>query len=139
MFLINHQNYKPDIIVHLRPTYPFRNTDDISNMINILKSSSDLDSIRSVSIATSSPYKMWTVDKIGLLKPLIKVDGEFYNKPRQLLPKVFLQNGSIDVTRFDTIFTQKSMTGKNIKAYIMDENFDIDSAEDYERAKKKQL
>jgi CMP-N,N'-diacetyllegionaminic acid synthase len=123
--------YYPDIIVHLRPTTPFRKPEDISAMIKLLVQNKEWDSVRSVVRAPESPYKMWTIENGELITvaklPHIK---EPFNSPRQILPQVFLQNASIDVTRYDTIMQLRSMTGNRIGAYLMDEFIDIDEPRD---------
>jgi N-acylneuraminate cytidylyltransferase len=51
-----HENYVPDLVVHLRPTHPIRNVADIVNMIEIISKKIDADSIRSVVKASETPY-----------------------------------------------------------------------------------
>ena len=54
--------------------------------------------------------------------------------PRQKLPKAYYQNACIDVIRADVIREQHSMSGKKIVGYEMDENFDIDTEEEFQKA-----
>ena len=131
-YLSTKENYIPDIVVHLRPTYPKRNVQDLDAMINLLIENSNWDSIRSVSEANETPYKMWKIDN-GVLIPVIEQFQiiEAYNQPRQILPKVYSQNACIDVTRANTIKEKKSMTGNVIGAYVMKENWDIDYFSDF--------
>ena len=126
-YLKERENYFADIVVHLRPTSPFRDIDDIDNMIQLLIQNKEWDSIRSVTLAPETPFKMWFMQG-GVLKPVV-IDNEIneaYNQPRQKLPKVYLQNASIDITRGTTVLNKKSMTGDIIGSYIMDTNYDID-------------
>ena len=55
---------------------------------------------------------------------------------RQYLPKTYLHNGYVDIIKSELI-KKGSLSGK-IMAYVMDtdENIDIDSYEDWEKAKK---
>lgn len=133
-FLKEHENYFADIVVHLRPTYPIRNPDDIDAMIDILLEDNDIDSVRSISCAKENPFKMWTMDKAGKLYPISSQIHECYNLPRQQLPTPYYQNACIDVVRGDVIISQKSMTGNNIYGYLMTDNFDIDTEEDFKVA-----
>lgn len=123
--------YQPDIIVHLRPTSPLRRISDISAMVNLMWENPDWDSVRSVVKAPETPYKMWTIQE-GELNPIANLPGidEPYNSPRQILPQAYIQNACIDVTRYQTIMNQHSMTGKRIGAYVMEEFLDIDETKD---------
>jgi CMP-N,N'-diacetyllegionaminic acid synthase len=133
-YLSSAENYIPDIVVHLRPTYPKRNIQDINAMINLLISNSDWDSVRSVSETMETPFKMWQIEN-DKLTPVIKQSQiiEAYNQPRQILPKVYSQNACIDVTRGKTIMKKKSMTGNVIGAYVMKDNWDIDYFSDFNK------
>lgn len=133
-YLKENENYIPDIVVHLRPTYPIRNTNDIDNMIEIALNNSNIDSVRSLAEAKEIPFKMWTMKESREIEPICKTIPECYNMPRQELPKVFYQNACIDVIKADVILKQKSMTGKNIYGYVMQNNFDIDTEEEFKIA-----
>lgn len=123
-----NEGYMPDICVHLRPTYPLRDVQDITNMIELLAENPTLDSVRSIAPAPDPPYKMWFRAADGILTPVIQLqDVESYNMPRQLLPQIFLQNACIDAVRTQVIREQHSMTGKTIYGYVMAENHDIDT------------
>ena len=126
-WLAAHEDYRPDICVHLRPTHPVRHTEDIDAVVGILLGDRGIDSVRSVSLVSETPYKMWRLAGNGFLEPLLSTDlREPYNLPRQLLPDVYVQNASIDAVRTSVITQQQSMTGRRIFGYVMDGNFDID-------------
>ena len=133
-YLKEKENYVPDIVVQLRPTYPIRNIQDIENMIKYLIEHPETDSIRCVAPAKEIPYKMWFMDEKGFLKPVMKDIHECYNMPRQQLPNVYYQNACIDVFRTTVVTEKNSMTGDVIAGYQMNENFDIDTEEDFIRA-----
>jgi CMP-N,N'-diacetyllegionaminic acid synthase len=137
-WLATNEDYRPDIVVHLRPTSPFRKVSDIDAMIAQLIDNETLDSVRSVSAVPHTPYKMWLMQDDGSLKPLLTLEGttEPYNQPRQALPDVYLQNANIDVMRHDTLTIQNSMTGQNIGGYLMAEFNDIDFQADWEQAER---
>ena len=126
-WLAAQQGYCPDICVHLRPTHPVRHAADIDAVVEILAGDKGIDSVRSVSLVSETPYKMWRLTGGGLLEPLLSTDlHEPYNLPRQLLPAVYTQNASIDAVRTSVITQQSSMTGSRIFGYVMESNFDID-------------
>ncbi|MCM1178985.1 MAG: acylneuraminate cytidylyltransferase family protein [Clostridium sp.] len=147
------ENYLPDIVVQLRPTYPIRKASDIDKMIELLMENPQADSVRSMSKATEVPYKMWLIGQngscdignsakqgshaLGQVTPLMTNIPECYNMPRQQLPEVYYQNACIDIFRPDVVLYKQSMSGDVILGYAMEENYDIDTEEDFVRAMKK--
>ena len=137
-FLKEKENYIPDIVVHLRPTAPYRNSQWIDDAIQLLIDHPDADSVRSVSEPGQHPYRVFTLDEKGFLDPLMKAEHpQPYLLRRQDLPKMYFYNCVIDVTRASTITEQHSMTGSKIYPYIMDANdvIDIDTPLDLEFAR----
>ena len=134
-WLKENELYIPEICVHLRPTHPIRKINDIDKMIEILMENPDIDSVRSVSKAQETPFKMWFFreDDSSEMVPVIK-SHELYNKPRQCLRQAFIQNACVDVIRSSTILGKNSMTGNKIYGYIMNYHYDIDTEEDFLRA-----
>ena len=130
---VEENNYAyPELLVHLRPTHPIRNVEDIDRMISIMLEHSEIDAIRSVVPAQEVPYKMWLFNEDKLMRPLVTCDiPEAYNAPRQILPRVYMQNACIDVIRTSTILNKNSMTGEKIAGYKMAYSFDIDTEEDF--------
>lgn len=136
-WLHENENYVPDICVHLRPTYPIRNIEDIDAAIRILIENPGIDSVRSVTPANNTPYKMWFMGNDNLLSSVVKTEiKDAYNLPRQLLPQSYIQNACIDVVRTRIITELYSMTGSNIFGYVMEKNFDIDTEQHLEAAEK---
>lgn len=133
-FLKENEGYEPEIVVQLRPTYPIRRISDIEAMVKYMKEHSDVDSMRCIAPAKEIAYKMWFKDDEGMLSPIMTDIPECYNMPRQQLPKIYYQNACIDVVRAKVILEQNSMSGKKIAGYEMDENFDIDTEEEFKRA-----
>lgn len=133
-YLREKENYIPDIVVQLRPTYPIRKIEDIDKMIEMMTEDMSIDSIRCIAPAKEIPYKMWLKGENGKIYPLMTDIRECYNMPRQKLPKAYYQNACIDVIRADVITNQHSMSGSNIVGYEMEENFDIDTEEEFARA-----
>lgn len=144
-WLKEHENYVPDIVVQLRPTYPIRNPRDIDAMINMLVECPEADSVRSIAPASEIPYKMWVFEEDFLIKtggghpegsepvsglrisPVTTSIKESYNMPRQALPTAYYQNACIDVMRSTTVTDKHSMTGDVILGYVMKDNYDIDT------------
>jgi len=134
LYLQKYENYKPDICVHLRPTFPLRQIKDIDAAITLLIDNEEADSVRSVVESPNTPYKMWHINN-GRMQPVCSYHlKDFYNTARQQLPKTYLQNAAIDVVRGSVIFEKESMTGDIILPYIMKDNFDIDTYKDFDFA-----
>lgn len=134
-WLDSHEDYRPDICVHLRPTHPVRDPVDIDRMVELLLSDPAIDSVRSVVRAGVTPFKMWFRDPAGKLSPVVHSDiPEAYNQPRQTLPLTYLQNASIDIVRSRVILEQGSMTGQHIHGYVMTSMHDIDDNTQFEEA-----
>ena len=91
---------------------------------------SDSESLRCVTecVGAVTPYKMWNIDEQSKLKPILNLPGlkEPFNAPRQLLPKTYLQTGTVDVVKVKTILDKSSMTGDNIMSYVVDSEYALD-------------
>jgi N-acylneuraminate cytidylyltransferase len=138
-WLKENENYIPDLIIHLRPTSPVRHIDLIDTCIKKMIDNSDADSLRVITQSPITPYKMWIVeDENKPMKPLLQLDGiaEFYNQPRQSLPKIYWQIGTLDVIRTSTIVEKNMMSGNNILHHIVDTVFavDIDDITSFDKA-----
>lgn len=135
-WLVAHEGYRPELCLHLRPTYPLRTVADIEAAVDLLLARPDVDAVRSVTPAPHTPYKMWRLDEAsGLLRPLIDSGiPEAHNLARQSLPPVWLQNAAVDVVRADVVLSGRSMTGARILPYPMAEIHDIDTEFDFASA-----
>jgi CMP-N,N'-diacetyllegionaminic acid synthase len=133
-WLHNNENYKPDVILHLRPTQPCRKVQDINKALKIfIEHRKEYDSLRSVILVEKSPYKMYSINN-GELKPLFKEVNnikEPYNQARQLLPRCYLHNGYIDILNTE-ILINNTISGDRIYPFVMDsdDNIDIDEVKD---------
>jgi len=126
-YLKSSERYIPDIIVQLRPTSPLRTVSMIDKAITILIDNKNASSVRCVCEPSQNPFKMWTIKDDGFMKPLVDIEiQEPYNQPRQALPEVYWQNGYVDVMRYNTIVSNKSMTGDNILPMLVDSENIID-------------
>jgi CMP-N-acetylneuraminic acid synthetase len=134
-WLRDNEHYEPELCVHLRPTCPIRNPVDIDAAVDMLLAHPDADSVRSISPAPVTPYKMWRLLDDGYLQPLLASDmREPYNMPRQDLPAVYCHNGCIDVVRASVIMERNLMSGTRILAYRMSDFVDVDELRDLEDA-----
>jgi CMP-N-acetylneuraminic acid synthetase len=131
----------PDIIVHLRPTYPNRNIDLLNNCIEtFLQNYNNYDSLRTVIPFKKTPYKMYYIDENNNLTPYIKTYKSFkepYNQARQNFPDTYIHNGCIDIVNTNIIIKNNVLSGNKILPYIMDECDDIDDIYDFTNSEKK--
>jgi len=136
--LAARENYLPDIIVHLRPTAPYRKAEWIDAAIELLINNSTADSVRSVSEVTQHPYRVFEIGSDNFLNPImLHKHPEPYLLRRQELPLMYFYNCVIDVTKPETLKNKNSMTGNKIIPFIMnpDDVIDIDRPSDLEFAR----
>jgi N-acylneuraminate cytidylyltransferase len=134
-----NENFFPDLIIQLRPTSPVRFASDIEKCIRIMAMNTDADSLRVVTPAPITPYKMWRIEALSQpMQPLLSLEGvrEPFNEPRQSLPQIYWQTGTLDIMRRVTIIEKKSMSGDIILPYIIENQFaiDIDDMSSFEKA-----
>ena len=136
-YLEKNEDYIPDFIVQLRPTYPTRKMEILNDTIKIFmeKRNEGFHSLRTVIPFEKSPFKMYTINNNNL-EPLFRKLGDMeepYNQCRQNLPEAYLHNGYIDIFNSNLI-KEKKISGENIYGYIMKKNeyHDIDHIEDFE-------
>jgi len=133
-WLEEHESVIPDVIVHLRPTAPYRSDGWIDSAIIKLINTPDADAVRSVSEVTQHPYRVFELDEAGMLMPIMR---DRHPTPallrRQELPTMYFYNCVIDVTRASTILNKKSMTGERLAPWVMsaDDALDIDTPKDF--------
>jgi len=132
-WLKENEKYTPDLVVHLRPTGPVRDIEIIDKAVEAILADPNADSLRSVSSPFLTPYKMWRPAEDGYIQPVIRAEGihDSHSMPRQILPKIYWQNGYIDIVRPSTVLEMHSMAGKRVIPYIVDEpRLEIDYPED---------
>jgi N-acylneuraminate cytidylyltransferase len=134
-FLRDTENYRPDIVVHLRPTTPLRKPEWLDEAVQLLLKDPLADSVRSVSLPAAHPYRVFRLGEAGYLEPLMRHEHpEPFLLRRQDLPALYYYNCVVDVTRPTTVLDKQSMTGERILPFIIDADqvFDVDSARDLE-------
>jgi N-acylneuraminate cytidylyltransferase len=138
-WLAENEGYQPQIVVQLRPTSPFRRTWHVDQAVLRLIERPEADAVRTVCMPFQNPFKMWKIDPLGFLQPLVDIGiPEAYNLPRQVLPDVYWQTGYVDAVWSETILVKHSMTGELILPLVIgaEEWVDIDSPDDWRRAER---
>jgi CMP-N,N'-diacetyllegionaminic acid synthase len=120
-WLAEHETYVPELVVHLRPTGPVRETPLIERAVQLMLGRPEADALRSVGTAEQTPYKMWRIEG-SFLHPLIELPGypEAHSMPRQKLPVAYWQNGYVDIVRPRTIIELESMTGQVVLPFVVE-------------------
>ncbi|MCP4118195.1 MAG: acylneuraminate cytidylyltransferase family protein [Desulfobacteraceae bacterium] len=120
---------KYDYMILLQPTSPFRTAPDIDACLEFC-CVNDSPSCVSVAEASENPYWMFSMAKDNKIEPLIRTKDEVHQ--RQLLPKSFILNGAIYISKTEYIAVEKSFVTKDTLAFIMhrDHSVDIDSEKD---------
>lgn len=131
-WLEEHDGWKPDIIVQLRPTSPLRLPGMVDETVEMLERDPGATSVRAVCPAPCNPYKMWRLaEDTGSSEPymqnLLDAPGvpEPFNAPRQILPSVWWQIGTVDTMRA-SVLRAGSMTGAKILPLKVDGQLAID-------------
>ena len=112
----------------LRPTNPFRNEKTIVNAWNIFKKFKKTESLRAVSLAKNHPGKMWLV-KSKRIFPLqnYKIKGQpSYNNQFKVLPRIYMQNASLEISKTNVIKKYKTISGKHIIPFYSGSHESID-------------
>lgn len=125
-WLERKEGYRPDLVVQVRPTSPFRPSWLLDKAVGLLASIPAADSVRSVTPAGENPYKMWRIENEVLVPLLTTGFKEPYNMPRQQLPETFWQTGHVDVFRFRTLAEKGSLTGEVILPCIVPHQYAVD-------------
>lgn len=105
----------------LQPTNPLRTADDIDGAIDLLERTGADSVISFADTGERHPARMKSVDpETGrVLEPPFAEPYE--GMPRQKLPKLYLRDGSVYLTRRDVLMEQNSLKGADCRAWIMPE------------------
>ena len=135
-FIEEEENEKLDIVVTMQPTTPFCTSEDIDACINILLSSSNLDSIFTAAFVHERPEWMFKLkdNHAAVLISGEEIKGE--TGVYQSLPELVTVNGAAYATRRNTLFEEGMIISKNTGVHIMshERSIDIDVPIDFEFA-----
>lgn len=125
-----------DAVCLLQPTVPFRSNEDLENAIQkfIASGADSLISVREVPHVYNPNWVFEENHETGLLN-FPKNKSEIITR-RQDLPKAYYRDGSVYITRKEVILKQRSLYGKTISHYEMQNapNINIDTIDDWEAA-----
>ena len=121
--LKNNESYIPDIVLMLLPTSPLRSTKSIDSAIKLFLENNSL-SLVSVVENEKQLLHLRTIDKNGILKPIIKSDN--YNVQREDLDSIYSLNGSIYISTPKQLTKTKTFHNKDAMAFLMPKNESVD-------------
>ena len=119
----------------LRPTSPFRTADKIRRAWAAFTLQEGVDSLRAVELCTQHPGKMWIV-RGQRMYPLLAFgngDQPWHSTPYQALPRVFVQNASLEMAWTRVVRERRTIAGDVLMPFLTEgyEGFDINDAFDW--------
>jgi N-acylneuraminate cytidylyltransferase len=126
---------RPDLIVHLRPTTPFRDPQIIEQAISeFIISGSRYSALRSVHEMSESAYKTLEIDSEGQLMSVFTnhCDIEQSNMARQSFPTTYSPNGYVDIIATNFVELENKIHGGRVKAFVTPKVIEVDDASDLE-------
>ena len=107
-----------DAIFILQPTNPLRLPSDIDGAIELLDRSGADSVISFTDVGERHPARMKFIDDQGRVVDPPFAEA-FEGQRRQDLPKLYLRDGSVYVTRRDVLMDQNSVKGSDCRAWLM--------------------
>jgi N-acylneuraminate cytidylyltransferase len=121
----------------LRPTSPFRTAATIRRAWKTFTSQQGADSLRAIELCTQHPGKMWIVrgQRMFPLLPFGMSDRDqpWHSTPYQALPKVYVQNASLEIAWTRVVRERRTIAGDVLVPFLTEdyEGFDINDAFDW--------
>lgn len=107
-----------DALFILQPTNPLRRVEDIDGAIDLLERSGADSVIGFVDVQEKHPARMKYIDENRrVIDP--PFGEEFEGQRRQDLPKIYLREGSVYVTRMKVLMEQNSVKGRDCRAWLI--------------------
>lgn len=132
---LEKRGYKPDYVVLIQPTSPFRTAEFIDRAFDFMFSKKDCDSCFS-GFSMYTTHGKWMEHHNGKLEALY----DYRNRPRRQDTEchynLFCENGAFYAVKYDVFREVKDFVGKNPCIYVTNMNFDIDEPKDLENAEK---
>ena len=107
-----------DAIFTLQPTNPLRVAADIDGAIDLLERTGADSVISFVDVGERHPARMKFIDADGRVVDPPFAEA-FEGQRRQELPKLFLRDGSVYVTRRDVLMERNSFKGRDCRAWLV--------------------
>lgn len=129
---LNKINYFPDYIVHLRPTYPFRESGLIDKCIKKIISNPKYSSLRTICKSKINIEKLWYKKKNLIFNPITRKNQK-HSLPKEKLQISYVQSNCIDILKTKKTILENSITGNVIYGYEIKHFYDIDDIDDLKK------
>jgi CMP-N,N'-diacetyllegionaminic acid synthase len=107
-----------DAVFILQPTNPLRRPEDIDGAIELLEQTRADSVISFVDVGEKHPARMKFISSDGRVSDPPFAE-EFEGQRRQDLPKIYLREGSVYLTRQPILMEQNSVQGRDCRAWII--------------------
>lgn len=123
------EGYRPDAVMVLQPTSPFRSAKTIREAAALFERTGE--SVVSVTASRSHPHWSYRVDPQGRLAPFI--EGLGTPAPRQKLPEAYVLDGSVFVAPVDALRRTRTFHAEPRRPLIVsaEEAADVDTPYDW--------
>jgi CMP-N,N'-diacetyllegionaminic acid synthase len=119
----------------LRPTSPFRTAATIRRAWATFTAQQGADSLRAVELCAQHPGKMWVVrgERMSPLLPFGNGEQPWHSTPYQALPKVYVQNASLEIAWTRVVRERRTIAGDVLVPFLTEgyEGFDINDVFDW--------
>ena len=126
---LEKQGVRADIFAIVRPTSPFRLSEDLSEAIEMLVKNPKADSVRGVRNITEHPYKAWVKDDGDFISPFVhsEVNGvPGHSSQYASLPPVLIQDGSMDISWSRVVLDEGRITGSKVLPWTSKGDYSVD-------------
>jgi CMP-N-acetylneuraminic acid synthetase len=117
---LEQEGERYDAIMTLQPTNPLRRAEDIDGAIELMECSGADSVISFFDVGEKHPARMKNIDGEGWVHDPPFAEA-FEGQPRQQLPKLYLREGSIYLTKRDVLMEKNSLKGQRCRAWIIPE------------------
>ncbi|MBI4375879.1 MAG: acylneuraminate cytidylyltransferase family protein [Elusimicrobia bacterium] len=130
---LDEEGYRPDAVLLLQPTSPFRSADTLRKAIDMLESLR-CPAVVSFSPARERPHHFYTLSPDGAISPLLAQSEP--TGPRQALPVFYKIDGSIFLNTTESLLRDKVFVPPGTRALISPESerVDLDTMDDWRLA-----
>jgi N-acylneuraminate cytidylyltransferase len=124
----------------LRPTTPFRLAETIRRAWAEFRAEAGVDSLRAVEPCAQHPGKMWVVrgKRMTPLLPLNPEEQPWHSSQYQALPRVYVQNASLEMAWSRVVWETRTIAGWTIMPFLTRdyEGFDVNKPYDWRLAEE---
>lgn len=131
--VLEKQGYKPDYVILIQPTSPFRTAKDIDDAFEYFLAKLEFDSCFT-GFDIGVTHSKWRELHDGKLQAIY----DYHLRPRRQDTndhyKMYCENGAFYAIKYDVFKKVKDFVGENPCIYLTDMNIDVDEPADFERA-----